>query len=424
VRDTSGQLKALIEQFISATDPNTRNTLMDQILFKWTGSDGIAQGSRSSLIDARKLAVLEKFFGQPFVGTNGPNPHGFSAPFLKQSYQGLFEMFYAQLMAQTHLKPLYDKISYTWDEATETVKADLSAVTTEIQNCLNTNYEDGKKILSEFTRTLKGFEAEDMMDFKTFRSAFASQSEELAWIVDSAGKNPISGTSGNDFLNGTDRPDAIKGGGGKDLIYGNDGNDALYGGDGDDQLYGGFGDDMLDGGSGNDYLKGESGNDIYKFGIGSGQDTISVINVVDSYNRNADVVELGEGITVAHFELFKENYNLRINIKGTTDALIIQDWFAGDNFKAGKFIFADGTTLTAADIDAMDCKLYGTAGRDSLEGTKSNNEIYGYEGNDNLLGGDGNDRLYGGSGNDAINGGNGDDILDGGEGNDYLYGEK
>jgi Ca2+-binding RTX toxin-like protein len=423
VRDTSGQLKGLVEQFINTTDTTTRNSLMEQILFKWTGSDGIAPGSRGgSIVDARKLVVLEKFFGQNFSGTNGPNPHGFSAPFLKQSYQGLFEMFYAQLMAQTHLKDLYGMIAYTWDEATETVKADLSAVITEIQNCLNANYEDGKKVLSEFTRTIKGFQAEDMMDFKTFRTVFASQSEELAWIIDSAGKNPISGTSGNDFLNGTDNPDAIRGRDGKDLIYGNDGNDALYGGEGDDQLYGGFGDDILDGGAGNDFLKGESGNDIYKFGIGSGQDTISVINVVDSYNRNADVVEFGEGITVAHFELFKENYNLRINIKGTTDALIIQDWFAGDNFKAGKFIFADGTTLTAADIDAMDCKLYGTAGRDSLEGTKSNNEIYGYEGNDNLLGGDGNDRLYGGSGNDAINGGNGDDMLDGGEGNDQIEG--
>jgi len=38
-RDTSGQLKGLVEQFSAATDTITRNSLMDQILYKWTESD-------------------------------------------------------------------------------------------------------------------------------------------------------------------------------------------------------------------------------------------------------------------------------------------------------------------------------------------------------------------------------------------------
>jgi len=67
VRDTSGQLKSVVEQFMAETDPNIRNTLMEQILFKWTGSDGIDPVSRGPNIDARKLAVLEKFFGEAFV---------------------------------------------------------------------------------------------------------------------------------------------------------------------------------------------------------------------------------------------------------------------------------------------------------------------------------------------------------------------
>jgi hypothetical protein len=62
VRDGSGQLKGLVEQFMATTDINTRNSLMEQILFKWTGSDGIDPASRGGNFDARKLAVLEKFF--------------------------------------------------------------------------------------------------------------------------------------------------------------------------------------------------------------------------------------------------------------------------------------------------------------------------------------------------------------------------
>jgi len=54
VRDSSGQLKGLVEQFVSASNASTRNALMDQILFKWTGSDSIAPGSRGPNIDARR----------------------------------------------------------------------------------------------------------------------------------------------------------------------------------------------------------------------------------------------------------------------------------------------------------------------------------------------------------------------------------
>jgi len=57
-RDTSGQLRGLIEQFMAASDPAVRNGLMDQILFTWTGSNGIDPASRGTNIDARKLAVL------------------------------------------------------------------------------------------------------------------------------------------------------------------------------------------------------------------------------------------------------------------------------------------------------------------------------------------------------------------------------
>jgi hypothetical protein len=158
-------LKNLVEQFISATDSTTRNSLMEQILFKWTGSEGIDPNSRGANIDARKLSVLEKFFGQSFVSQYGANPIPESAILLKEAYRGLSEMMYSQLMAQTHLKPLYDKITYTWDEATQSVRADMSGVITELQNSLSTDSEAGKNLLGEFARTIRGFGAQEMVKF-------------------------------------------------------------------------------------------------------------------------------------------------------------------------------------------------------------------------------------------------------------------
>ncbi|MBI5212128.1 MAG: hypothetical protein HY957_01995 [Nitrospirae bacterium] len=156
-------LKTLVEQFSAATDTSVRNSLMEQILYKWTGSEGIDPNSRGSNIDARKLAVLEKLFGQAFVSQYGTNPITEAATLLKDAYRGLSEMMYSQLMAQTHLKDLYGAISYTWDDATQSVKADMSAVISELQNNLSTDSETGKTLLGEFARTIRGFGAQEIM---------------------------------------------------------------------------------------------------------------------------------------------------------------------------------------------------------------------------------------------------------------------
>jgi multidrug efflux pump subunit AcrA (membrane-fusion protein) len=248
VRDTSGTLKSLIEQFTTTDDIPTRNSLMDQILYKWTGSDTIDPNSRGGAIDARKLTVLEKFYGQAFVGTSGSNPNANAVPLLNKSYNGLSEMFYSQLMSQTHLKGLYDEITYTWDETTQSVKGNLSGVITDIQDRITANATTGNQFLMEFTRTLSGLQAVDTIDTTAFRVVFTPQNEEVGFILDSIGKNVIRGTSGTDSLTGTANADAIAGDAGNDNISGNAGDDVLYGNAGADYLYGGDGNDVLNGG--------------------------------------------------------------------------------------------------------------------------------------------------------------------------------
>jgi len=354
IRDESGQLKALVVKFIETTDVVDRGVLMEQILFKWTESDTIDPASRGGNIDARRLAVLEKFFGQTFTGTTGTNPIAEAVPFLSQAYKGLYEMFYSQMMSQTHLKDLYGAINYTWDEATQSVKGDLSVITNEIQNQLTSNPDLGKEMLSEFTRTLVGFEAKDMMNFMTFRNSFASMGEELGWIVDSAGKNLIIGSVGNDYLSGSNTDDALKGGDGNDILFGNTGNDALYGGKGNDGLNSGAGDDILDGGEGDDMLHAMSGNDIVNGG--DGNDILYGDSDIDYYSG------------------------------GGNDTLI---GGAGDDSLIG----GSGNDY-----------LYGGEGNDGLNAGNGDDILEGENGNDGLTGGAGNDDYYyrAGDGNDKI----------------------
>ncbi len=221
VRDTTGTLKTLIEQFISAEDPAVRDSLMDQILFKWTGSDTIDPASRGPNFDARRLVVIEKLMGQPFYGTNGSNPNVLAAPLLAQAYEGLFEMYYAQLMSQTHLKYVYDAITYTWDEATQSLKGDLESAIVALQSNMSSN-QGAANDPSEFMRTIHGFRSEDMFNLIPISTTFELDNEDANWQIDSAGRTILSGTGANNILSADASVNtAIRGDLGNDILYGN-----------------------------------------------------------------------------------------------------------------------------------------------------------------------------------------------------------
>jgi Ca2+-binding RTX toxin-like protein len=78
------------------------------------------------------------------------------------------------------------------------------------------------------------------------------------------------------------------------VIYGSSQADTVSGAGGDDTLFGKAGNDILDGGTGNDLLQGEAGDDLYRFGRGSGQDTIVDL---DATPGNVDAVEMAAGRT-------------------------------------------------------------------------------------------------------------------------------
>jgi hypothetical protein len=62
-------------------------------------------------VDARKLGALEKLFDEPFDGSKGADPVYNSGPWVNASYKDMYEMYYAQMMSQTHLKNFYGHIA-------------------------------------------------------------------------------------------------------------------------------------------------------------------------------------------------------------------------------------------------------------------------------------------------------------------------
>lgn len=451
--DSTGQLKALVELFIETSDPSARNALMDQILFKWTGSDGIAANSRGAYIDARKLAVLEKFSGKQFTSDYGPNPVYELAIDLNDAYRKLFEKFYAKLMAKTHFKRFCWTISYTWDNTIKRHKQDMSFEIAAIKRDLANDPINGRSELGEFSRTLRGINFMYKYDYLSFREAFVSMDTELGWVIDSAGlpvyDNVHQGHWANSpHITGTDNADAIKGNLavtdsfiigylGNDVIYGttkdeiliNESGDAIMiGGGGNDIIWAGADNDILDGGVGNDMLYGEAGSDIYVFRRGSGQDTIIDI----ATPGNIDTIWLGSNLTPSDVVVRRQSDDLVLRIKNTYDTLTVKDSFRNNSTLnlLGSVWFQDGILWTKQDIiDKIDSRpegndaICGTTGDDRLQGTRGNDILSGNAGNDSLNGSLGNDILYGGMGNDILFGGAGDDMLYGEAGNDiYLFG--
>ncbi len=427
-------LKNLVEQFMVETNVAVRNTLIEQIIFKWTGSDGIDPESRGGLIDARELAALEALFGEAYAGTGGADPIQGAVPFLERSYKGVFEMYYAQLMAQTHLKDIYDMITYTWDETSQNIKGDLSVVATAIRNALTNNEAAGKVLLGEFSRTVYGFQAKDMLNFiMGFRSAFAAQCEDFAWIIDSAGKNIIAGTEGNDNLSSSEANDAIRGGDGNDslygtVLYGNAGTDCLSGtedsdilsgGTGNDYLCGGGGNDVLEGGEGNDYVDGGAGqdtitgglgndtlsagegSDTYLFNKGDGQDTIYEY---DATGTGIDTVTFGPGITKDDLTITRRDYDLIVS-PNSTDSITLQYWYYGNEYRIETFRFNDGSIMTGPEAE----------NRAVIRGTSGNDYLYDFDTNDTIHGGTGNDYIQGTAG------GSDTYLFNKGDGQDRIY---
>ena len=193
--------------------------------------------------------------------------------------------------------------------------------------------------------------------------------------------------------------------------------------------------DILISSADNELLAGKGGKDVYQFSRGFGHD---LINNHDE-NSNQDDVVTFTNMNRKDFVIMRDYTSLYLRSLSGTDELRIMGQFpANSKWRIGEIRFADGSILTADEIERElqkttegDDHIYGSkdndiingkGGNDVISGEEGDDELYGEDGNDNLIGSVGNDKLSGGAGEDSLNGGDGRDHLSGGAGNDELIG--
>ena len=129
--DTSGELKTLVEQYITETDENNRDAILTNIIYYWAGVQNMDPNGRNPsriygnvLGDSRKLEAIEEFMGEDFLGTwcwgeRDPNPHGKAAPYILQMFDKIKDFCKIQILAQTEYKSLLEEIILNYDAETD-----------------------------------------------------------------------------------------------------------------------------------------------------------------------------------------------------------------------------------------------------------------------------------------------------------------
>jgi Ca2+-binding RTX toxin-like protein len=153
-------------------------------------------------------------------------------------------------------------------------------------------------------------------------------------VIGGPGNDNIRGGTGNDVLTGNNGADTLDGGDGADIINGNNGNDVITGGAGNDTMSGGAHDALADNATGN----------VYRFGLGSGQDSVSGFDSNPAGGQDRLDVS-ARGITAANFAsrvLITPVTNLDLTVDtlvsfiGTTDTV--------------RLLGVAATTVTSADF--------------------------------------------------------------------------
>ena len=214
-------------------------------------------------------------------------------------------------------------------------------------------------------------------------------------LIGNTGANVLTGNAGNDVLNGGAGADTMLGGAGDDVYVVNDAGDvttelsgagtdvvessitwalganfenltltgasavngtgntlgsALTGNGGTNVLVGAAGNDTLDGAAGTDTLIGGTGADVYKFGAGYGVDTVQEN---DATANTTDAVQFVGSVTQANVQFNHVGNNLEVLLNGTSDKLVVQNWYLGSQYHVEEFRFTDNTVLLDSQVQGL-----------------------------------------------------------------------
>ncbi len=325
--DSTGRLAELVRQFSVTYDDKARMAIVEQILLIMTDSENIASDSRGPNIDAKKLNVVERFLGKPFVGRNGSNPNNVAGPMLLEVYNEFCEVYYSELIYQTHLKSLHSLFKYTNDDGK------TSLLVEDLSDFLIDWVDSGKvsqQMLTDTARFIKYLGRHNIVGFDSFRTYFGIRASRYLSVIDQSVGIALMGTANADTLRSTPSQSSIYGLAGDDNLYGNDGNNTL------------------DGDLGNNYLEGGKGSNNYIFSQDYGINTF--------YDIGGDAtIHFGEGINPEDVKL-KQLINpdgtgtvdAEIIVAGSTGKIIIKEYMSSVISQIKWFTFSNGNTREAA----------------------------------------------------------------------------
>lgn len=237
--------------------------------------------------------------------------------------------------------------------------------------------------------------------------------------VDLTGSGTLAGTSYMDELFANAYGTRLEGGGGNDVLG------AVV----DGSVF----DLVLAGGAGNDVLNGSYGGDVYHYARGDGHDLVhddvrvmgaSVSSFFAANPETAsyqDRLVFGAGIAAADVQGERVGDDLVLHVGGDEGSITVDGWYDGTMFnKIESFVFADGTTWLAVDVDRM-------LGESTVGLTVSGGgTLAGSQYEDTLIATDYGARLEGGASNDVLRANRNGSIFDltftGGRGDDFMKG--
>ena len=351
-------LKEMVKAYLTA-DTKTRESLLNNLIYRWTGSEQVDPVSRGKYIDdARKLVTLENLTGSDFLGIwcSGrldSDPHSHAAPILIKEFNKFAEYVSASLLAEGVYKELFFPVILAqWNAEQQKIGYDYSKLDQELVRLVENNQLAEARELMQIDKNLGKYNSE----------AKERRLNNIRKFTKEANNEMVS------------------------------------------KLYGEL-DNIYFSTTGNDVFVGQKNQkDRYIFRIGHGQDVIE-----DRGYVRADENELHfEGAKSSDVLFLRDKKNLIIKAYGANDSVILSDYFSYWNiWDFFKFVFED-ESVSAKDLesryiitqngDDKDNRIDGWHGKDLIKGGAGNDELYGKDGYDILIGGAGNDKLYGGNG--------------------------
>jgi hypothetical protein len=194
--------------------------------------------------------------------------------------------------------------------------------------------------------TLDGGDGWDIADYATNSAAiqvnlFTGAVTSLSGTDALIGIERVRGSNFADILARNHDANILEGMGGNDQIWGNNGDVTLLGGAGNDAIYGQGGDDSIEGGL---------GSDTYAFARGAGRDTI--VEIADAAGVS-DNVAFDTGLTEADMWLRHVGNDLEMAIRGSTDAIVLKDWYTVPTARVETFNLVSGKLLRTADVEGL-----------------------------------------------------------------------